>query len=218
VWSGVARGGVARVPGEALLAASAARLRLIVSDGFRETTATSARFTITGHRPRVQISEPRTGARIDAGGTLRLQGGALDDRGRVLTGRRLVWRAGRTVLGRGESVTTALPSGARRVTLRATDARGRSATASVTVRTRATTPYFLTLAVSGRAPRRGGTVTLRVAATQPGTVRVGGRRVRVGRTTTSIRVRVPAGRDAARLTVRLNAGGATTTSTLLVSR
>ena len=93
VWTGLARDGAARIPREALLASASARVRVTVSDGFREATATSGRFAIASYRPRVQIDEPGSGARADAGGAWRLQGGAIDDRGRPITGRRLVWRA-----------------------------------------------------------------------------------------------------------------------------
>ncbi|MEA2178367.1 MAG: hypothetical protein QOG77_1664, partial [Solirubrobacteraceae bacterium] len=218
VWSGAVGKGIAQIPEEALLSAKKALLRIVVSDGFKETTATSGTFTILGKPPAVQITEPVAGADAVAGTAIRLEGGAVDDHGREIPGQRLVWRAGRTVLGRGASVTTPLPAGTKRVRLTATDADGRTASSSVAVRTRAATPFFLRLAVAGRAPRSGGTIAITVASTLPGTVRVGGRTTEVGTTARSIRVRVPAGSAPAKLTVTLRAGGRTTTSTVLVSR
>jgi hypothetical protein len=218
VWTGLARDGAARIPREALLASASARVRVTVSDGFREATATSGRFAIAGHRPRVQIDEPAGGARADAGGAWRLQGGAIDDRGRPITGRRLVWRAGRTVLGRGGLVTARIPAGARRVTLTATDARGRTSSASVRVRTRAVKPYFMRLTASGRAPRRGGRVTLTVSSTQRATLSAGGERFTVTQEARRIRVRVPAGRSSARVRLVLSAGGQRTTTAVTVRR
>jgi len=218
VWSGAAVSGVARIPEEALLATRRARLRIVVSDGFRETTATGGTFAIAGKPPAVQITEPVRGTVVPANAAIRLEGGAIDDRGRALRGARLVWRAGRRVLGRGETVTAPLPAGTRRVTLTATDRNGRRARATVAVRTKAARPYFLRLRVAGRAPRSGGTVAVVVASTQPGTVRAGGRTTRVGVRPRTIRVRVRAGRAPARVTVTLRAGGRSTTSTLLVRR
>ncbi len=216
VWAGPNGRGTARLRTELLTASRRARLRLRVSDGFRETTTTSARFVVAARRPLVKILEPGPGLRADAGGAVRLRGAAADARGRRLIGRRLVWRAGRTVLGRGTSVDSTLPAGTRRVSLTATDRDGRAATASVGLRVRATTPFFVHL--RARPLRRSArAVVLIVSATQPATLRVGGRRHHVG--PAARRIRVPVGRARTiRLRLTLTAGGRRSSSTLVVRR
>jgi concanavalin A-like lectin/glucanase superfamily protein len=217
VWAGPSRGGSAQLQTQQLDATRNARLRLRVSDGFRETTTTSARFVVTPRGPQVQILEPGAGQRPNAGGDVRLRGAAVDDRGRRLTGRRLVWRAGRTVVGRGAIVSTALPAGTRRVTLEATDAAGRTGSDSVAVRVRATTPLFLRLAAAPLA-RGARTAVLIVAATQPSTLTVRGRRYDVGSKTRRIRVPVDGAQGTVRLRVTLTAGGRRTVDTVVVRR
>jgi hypothetical protein len=217
VWAGPHGGGTAQLRTELLDATRNARLRLRVSDGFRETTTTSARFVVAPRGPRVEILEPGAGQRADAGGGVRLRGAAVDDRGRRLTGRRLVWRAGRTVLGRGASVSAALPAGTRRVILEATDAAGRTGSDTVAVRVGATTPLFLRLSAAPLAPGAR-TAVLIVAATQPSTLTVRGRRYEVDPKTRRIRVPLGEIRGTVRLRVTLTAGGRRTVETVVVRR
>jgi hypothetical protein len=217
VWGGPSGDGTARLPAERLDATGDARLRLRVTDGFNETTTTSARFVVVGRRPRVQILEPTPDQRGDAGGAARLRGAAVDDRGRQLTGKRLRWLAGSTLLGRGTTVTAPLPAGTRRIRLEATDAAGRTGSDSVAVRVRATTPFFLRL-TAPRISRTSRTAVLVVAATQPSTLTVRGHRYAVGPKSRRIRVRVGAGRSAIPLRLTLAAGGRRSVSTVVVRR
>ncbi|HEX5909846.1 MAG TPA: hypothetical protein VFY44_05085, partial [Thermoleophilaceae bacterium] len=211
VWGGP-NTGRARIPIGLLRASRAARIRLRVGDGFQEAQATSGRFTLVPRRPSVRIAEPVRGQVVDAGGAVRLFGSATDDRGREIGGRRLRWTAGRTVLGRGADISAALPAGTRRVRLTATS-RGRRGSASVAVRVRASTPYFLRL----RAKRRGTKTTLTVAASQPARLSVRGKRY--GVTTRTKRIRVRVGRKkAVRLRLILSAGGKRSTNTITVRR
>ena len=217
VWAGPSGDGVARVRTELLSATGAARLRLGVSDGFRETTTTSARFTVVGRRPQVQILEPVPNQRGDAGGAVRLRGAAVDDHGRQLAGRRLRWLAGRTVLGRGTTVSAALPAGARSVRLEATDAAGRTGSASVALRVRATTPFFVRLSAP-RVARTARTAVLVVSATQPSTLDRRGRHHRVGpkaRRITGVHRGV---KQPVRLRLTLAAGGRRSVPTVVVNR
>ena len=218
VWAGPAAAGRADVPTELLPAARAARLRLRLSDGFRETTVRSARFAIASRRPAVQVLEPAPGQRVDAGATVRLRGAAVDDRGRMLDGRRLRWFAGRTPLGRGALVSAVLPAGTRRVRLEARDARGRRASATVPLRSRATTPLFLRLDAPARISRRAARVRLVVAATQPARLAVRGERHAVGAQPRTIHVPLRPGRAPVRLRLTLRAGGRTSVATVLVRR
>jgi hypothetical protein len=217
VWAGPNRGGTARLRTELLDATRNARLRLRVSDGFREATTTSARFVVAPRGPQVEILEPAAGQRANAGGDVRLRGAAVDDRGRRLTGRRLMWRAGETVLGRGASVTTALPAGTRRIVLEATDRDGRTGSDSVAVRVRPTTPFFVRFTAPPLA-RAARTAVLIVSATQPSTLTVRGRRHRVDTSIRRIRVPVGRGQGPVRLRLTLSAGGRRSVSSIVVRR
>jgi hypothetical protein len=114
-------------------------------------------------------------------------------------------------------VSAALPAGTRSVRLEATDAAGRTGSASVAVRVRATTPFFVRLSAP-RVSRTARTAVLVVSATQPSTLTVRGRRHRVGHRTTRIRVPIGAGRTPVRLRLTLTAGGRRSTSTIVVNR
>ena len=169
-------------------AAAPARERRVQRDDHDLARASSS----SGRRPTVQILEPGRNQRGDAGGAVRLRGAAVDDRGRQLTGKRLRWLAGRTVLGRGTTVSAALPAGTRSIRLEATDAAGRTGSASVAVRVRATTPFFVRLSAP-RVSRSARTAVLVVSATQPSTLTVRGHRHSVGPEVSRIRVRIGAG-------------------------
>lgn len=207
VWMGTDSS--VRLPARLLPRARSARLRVTVSDGFHTATATSKPFRSPGAVPSVRILSPIGGARQSGDAGLVLRGEAFDDAGRSLSGRRLVWRDGRRVLGRGAAV---IAHGVRSgdVSLTATDRFGRSSRARVRVKMHPAPAFLTTLRAVGR---RGRSVRLRVAASRPGTLRVRGRRYDVGRTTRTILVRVGRAKSA-RLVLRLGA----TTRTLTVPR
>ena len=167
-------------------------------------------------RPQVEILEPGARQSTDAGGTLRLRGAAADGSGRAIPGRRLVWRAGGRLLGRGATVGAVLPAGARSIRLEATDAAGRRGVDTVAVRVRPTTPFFVRLAAPAIA-RAARTAVLTVAATQPATLTVRGRRFAVGPRRAACASRsAPPGRI--RLTLTLSAGGRRSVNTITVRR
>ncbi len=217
VWAGPGTESSARVPTDLLRSSRRARLRLRVSDGFNETVVTSARFEVVPRRPRVEILEPGARQTVDAGGTLRLRGAAADDRGVPITGRRLVWRAGGKLLGRGATITAALPAGARSIRLEATGRGGSTGADSVAVRVKATTPFFVR-ATARSISRTARSAVLTVAATQPATLGAGGRRFAVDTRTRSIRVPVRGSGRTIRLKVTLSAGGRRSTNTIIVRR
>jgi len=218
VWAGPDRDGVAQVPTEFLDATVRARLRLRVSDGFNETSTTSAPFAVVARPPRVEILDPAPGQRPEAGGAIFLRGAAVDDRGRTIAGRRLRWLANGRVVARGALASAALPAGTRRLSLEATDASGRKGSAAVPLPVRPTTPFFVRLTGPQTLPRRARSVTLVVSVTQPSVLRVGARRFRVGRASGRIRVPVAAGRSALRLQLTLSAGGKSSQRTLVIAR
>ena len=211
VWAGP-NSGRANVPTSLVSAGRRARLRLRVGDGFQEAVATSGRFTLVPRRPTVQIMEPTRGQRVDAGGGVRLFGTATDDRGRTIPGRRLLWTAGRTKLGRGADIVRPLPAGTRRVRLTATAGK-RKGSASVAVRVRSSTPFFTRLT----SRRRGRTATLTVTATQAARLSVKGKRYKVGPRAKRIRVKVGR-KKTVRLRLVLSAGGKRSTNTITVRR
>jgi hypothetical protein len=201
-----------------LTSSSNARLRLRVNDGFNEAAATSSRFIVVGRAPQVTIVEPASRVTIRPGSVINLTGGAQDDHGRTITGRRLRWFAGRTLLGRGERVTATLAAGTRAVRLVAVDRAGRIGSRAVRVRVPGSTPYFLQLTAPKRLSRRARQVVLTVATTQAGTLRIGGRGFSVGRSPRRIRVGVAAGRSTLKLTLTLVASGGRNRQRVVVPR
>ncbi len=216
VWAGPGTESSARVPTDLLRSSRRARLRLRVSDGFNETVVTSARFEVVPRAPRVEILEPGGRPTVDAGGTLRLRGAAADDRGVAITGRRLEWRAAGRLLGRGTTINASLPAGARSVRLRATGPGGRTGTAGVAVKVRATTPFFVRVAAPSIA-RTARAAILTVSANQPATLSAGGRRYPVDTRVRRVRVPVGSGRTI-RLKLTLSAGGKRSSNTITVRR
>lgn len=124
------------IPAAALTRSTSARLRVRVTDGFVEREAVVTGLRLGGVPPRVRIESP-LGAKgtLVAGTRAVLRGSALDDADRALAGRRLRWLEGRRVLGTGPTLSLArLKPGTHRIVLVATDAAGRSARATATVR------------------------------------------------------------------------------------
>jgi hypothetical protein len=110
-----------------------ARLRLVVSDGWNQTTALSPIFVAPGAAPRVSITSPRRNFSLKAKALLYLSGGATTNGGGALTGRQLTWYAGKKLLGHGVSLGVTLPKGRVAIRLVARDASARTSTATVTV-------------------------------------------------------------------------------------
>ena len=195
-----------------------ARLRLMLNDGFNETTVLSAPFVVAPRRPTVTILMPAGRRRVATGSSLFLSGAAVDAAGRVIPAARLHWFADRHALGAGPRISAVLPAGTRRVRLVATDARGVSATASVHVSLAPTTPFFLGLKTSRRVSHRATSVTLKVVATQPARLRIGSARFAVGRRARRIRVTIHSGRGTLTLRLHLSAGGRSIMQPVVVSR
>jgi hypothetical protein len=113
---------------------SHALIRLRVNDGFNETLVVSKPFVAAGAPPDVEITNPADGNSGKSGGAFYFSGTALNDARQPLPGSSLTWRIGTTVLGTGNSISVSdLPVGPNVITLTATDAKGRSSVASVTI-------------------------------------------------------------------------------------
>jgi hypothetical protein len=212
------------LPGRLFARSSRARIRVTVSDGFRERTVTSARFSAAGAPPTVRISTPAAGLTQPNDAALILAGEATDDASRSITGRSLVWRSGSRILGRGATLAvTGLAAGSRRITLTARDRTGRSATTVVAVRLTAAKPVFLRLSAPKTLGRSRRTFRLTVASSLRGrlSVRIAGqptRRFQVGRTVRTLAIRVPRGTATLNVHLTLTAGGRATNAVLTVKR
>ena len=221
-WSTIFLGpdnGNVTLPTSLLTGSRNARLRVRANDGFDETAAVSGRFVSAGAPPAVTIVAPSRAVRIGADGTLVAQGAAQDDGGRRLTGRRLTWRLGRRIIGRGQEISAVdLPAGRRRLRLTARDRVGRSATASVPVRVLPVTPQFIELEAPKSIRRRARTLRLRVLTSVTAAMRIGRQRFHVGRRSRTIIVRVTPGRRPLRLRAKLTAGGRRSSATLVITR
>ena len=159
-----------------------ARLRVRANDGFVETVAVSGRFVSAGAPPAVTILAPARAARISADATLVAQGEAHDDAGRRLADRRLTWRLGRRIIGRGQEISAFdLPPGRRHLRLTARDRAGRSGTASVPVRVLPVTPQFIELKAPDAISRKARRIRLRVITNITATLRIGAQRFHVTR-------------------------------------
>lgn len=218
VFVGPAAAGRAVVPRKLLAGSRKGRIRVTVDDSFNQRSATSGRVTVRPSPPSVRITDPLPGLRVGADASLELRGEGHGANGRPLRGKALRWTQGRRKLGRGRAVTVrGLRPGRRTITVAATQA-GRTARARITVRVRAVRPAFLRLGTPARLPRRAKKAALRVAATVPSTLRVGGRRHRVSPRARRVTVRVKPGRADLRLKLRLSAGRLATSRTVTIPR
>ena len=192
-WRGVSSGpsrGRAVIPAGFLSGTDRARVRVRVSDGFNGASAQSGSFRVAGSPPRAQIVLPGNATTRQAGKAL-LLGKAFDDSQRRLRGRSLTWFAGGRRLGRGERRSATLPAGHYRLRLVVRDSRGRTATA---VRRLRVTPVPLSvteLEAPARVKPGARTVAVKLGTTVPATVRAGGRSLRAGKKTRTLRLALP---------------------------
>ncbi len=211
--------GATTVPASLLPASRNARVRVRVSDGFRETVATSGRFASLGAPPSVRIITPARGttATIEAGSALSVRGEAYDDTGRSLSA--LTWRVGGKVVARGALATIAgLAPGRPTVVLEARDARRRRATASTRVHVRPRPPLFLTLRAPPRLSAKVRKVTLTVAATYTSKLTIGRTRTGVGRTPRRVVVPIRPGSSLLQLVARLTSGSLVSSQVVQIPR
>ncbi|HYF65290.1 MAG TPA: dockerin type I domain-containing protein, partial [Herpetosiphonaceae bacterium] len=135
-WTPVASAtgsGSATVPAELLAGGASARVRVWVSDGLNQASATSAAFSVAGQAPEVFISS-RDGATLLEGAPVALRGQADDPQDGRLADDRLTWSSDRDgELGGGAALNTTLSAGQHTITLRATNGAGLSGSASLTV-------------------------------------------------------------------------------------
>jgi hypothetical protein len=220
-WKAVAVGFPTRsfaIPISLLSRTGNARLRVRVSDGWNETAVTSGRFRVDGPPPAVSIESPPNRARLRADQPLNLEGVAFNDRSQALPDRRLQWFDGRRAIGRGHRLSLlTLRPGKHTIRLLARDG-DRTGQDSIRVRVSAVKPAFLVLQAPGSISRKARRVTIRAAASLPGTLSIGGRRFDIDRRTRRFRVPVRPGKSKLKLKLALKAGGGTTRAQLSVAR
>jgi len=179
VHTGPSTGRVA-LPGARLARGRRALVRVAVSDGFSETRVTSPPFRSEGAPPDVRILAPERSEDLRADARAGLLGVAFDDTGARLPGRRLTWFAGRRRLGTGERLSVRIPPGSPVLRLVARDGSGRAGSARLRVRVARQRLRLLDLSYAKRVPRRARTLTVRVRLSAPATLRVAGKRFRIG--------------------------------------
>jgi hypothetical protein len=110
------------------------RVRVRVNDGFNESAAVSHEFRAAGAPPVVQIVSPTAGITVGSAAALYLSGIAADENHEAITGSNLSWFAGDRLLGTGETLSVpGLPPGPTQIRLVARDARGVTASQSVSI-------------------------------------------------------------------------------------
>jgi hypothetical protein len=194
-WRGVYDGpsaGKATVPGDYLSSTKSGRVRVIVSDGFAQATATSQTFTAAGAPPEVQIVTPQARAVVRAGDRVALLGSGTDDSGRALTGSALTWFAGSKRLGTGARLTAVLPVGTKAVRLVAKDATGRTASATQKVSVQTPALRIVSVKVPIKVARTAKTLTVSLSASASSTLTAAGKRTSIGTKTTKVTVKLPA--------------------------
>lgn len=201
VYQGAATG-KATLPMQLLRTATAAKIRVKVTDGFATATATSPPLRVDGRPPTATIIRPAQDERGTAAARVVLLGQGLDEAGKRLKGRALTWFAGTKRLGTGERLRVTLPAGRTAVRLVVKDKQGRTTTAKRTVRLDPAALELKTLrAASVKAGARRVTVT--VATNIPATLRAGGVSVRVGPKARKVRLALPAKPALGVLTLKL---------------
>ena len=98
------------------------------------TGSASVTFTVANAAPVVTITAPANNASFASGASITFSGTATDAEDGALTSK-LVWTIGSTIIGTGGSFATAtLANGTYTVVATATDSKGKSGTASITIK------------------------------------------------------------------------------------
>lgn len=112
-------------------APSAARVRVIASDGYNTTIATSQPFTLVDRNPVAFITDPTTGQTHDPQLPVDLHGGATDAEEGALEGGSLLWKIGATAVATDTDASIGgLAPGVYTATLEARDSGNRLGTAT----------------------------------------------------------------------------------------
>jgi hypothetical protein len=207
------------VANSVLSRSAAARLRVIVNDGFNDTTGLSGRLRTTGAPPVVRIDSPSPRLKVTSTASVVLSGEAYDDTGRSLAGASLTWFDGRRRLGSGPTITVrGLTPGRGRIRLVAGDRFGRRSSATSGLTVTGTAPSFLLLTAPAHLAANARFASITVAADVTAVLRVARQSFAVGPQARPLRVRVPRGRGPVHLALRLSAFGQTARVALTLAR
>lgn len=133
IWFGPDKGIVA-LPIALFSKATAAQLRVRISDGFNEASALSQPFATPGTPPQVRIVSPRRCGIYRTGCTLYLHGEAFDDTQHPIKGDSLHWFIGDTKIGVGAVASfNRIEQGTQVIRLEARDGHGRVQSETVEV-------------------------------------------------------------------------------------
>jgi hypothetical protein len=111
-----------------------ARLRIVVSDGFNQDSAVSAKFKVDGAAPIVEIQEPVDKMQIRTGVLLKLVGRAVDNSRKLIPDDHLKWFSDKSSIGSGSQVDVdGLRAGRHEIRLEATDANAKVGVAKVVI-------------------------------------------------------------------------------------
>ncbi len=110
------------------------RIRVLASDGYHTTVATSPSFTVTNHPPEPNIVAPSENEIQQPGGAITLRGGATDAEDGGLSGSALEWKINSSSVGTGtEQLVAGLAPGVYNVTLTAQDSLAQRQTVTTTM-------------------------------------------------------------------------------------
>jgi Tol biopolymer transport system component len=137
------------------------RIIVTATDGFYETSAISAPFSVARRGPVVMILEPKDGASVPAGTQSVLTGAGSDAEDGFLPGGSLSFRSSIDGdLGTGGTITPAFSQGTHTITLRGVDSDGVPAETSITLIVGAAVSVPVVDSSSPAAGRAGTAVTL----------------------------------------------------------
>ncbi len=132
--------------------ANQSRIRVLASDGYNTTIATSQAFTVNNRKPDAFIVAPVSDQTFPAGQTFTLQGGATDAEDGGLSGAALAWTVDGLSSGSGTNAAAAgLAPGSHTAALTATDSDNNQGAADVTFNVAPlSVPMTTTLALDGK--------------------------------------------------------------------
>ncbi|MDH3439271.1 MAG: hypothetical protein OEM63_00870, partial [Gammaproteobacteria bacterium] len=213
------------LPGNLLLPADAASIRVVVNDGFNSASDTCGPFATEGRGVAVTVVSPEANQEFNGDNVINLDGYAFDSEGMPIADERLVWTSGATVLGSGETVSVPAYRASEDdgITLTATAEDGSTGSATVDVIIRDVDSVFTQLETR---PLRGNArvIILQVSSTTPEYIYVTGTGVQsnsyfVDPESDGVKtIRVTRRLPVHELTVRLGSGEGEIVKTLTVER
>jgi hypothetical protein len=197
-----------------------ARVRVRVNDGWDDTDAISKRFVALGAPPKVEIlTRFAHGMSLAGDAQLPLLGRALDQSGRLLSGKSLRWYDGAISLGHGATISAGpLPAGVNDIRLVARGASGRTASASLRLTVNPVKLLGLALTIPKHLSRHAHKLTFRAAASTPTTLTINGHKFQLGEKSASFSLPVVAGKAPLLLAITVATEGVTTPFAAELSR